>query len=152
MDLEKQLEIQRKETSSALRILLGYAEKLAAKNLGKNRESLEQLKKFSMNMVQFFCVEGYEHGCDERIMEKYVQPYERMLAGDKKALAGVEYDNIPKDNMEEFLTAIGRYKLDMLNDYQRMMAGREVAQMQDAECEELKDIAEGQNCQIMQEL
>ena len=55
MDLEKQLEIQRKETSSALRILLGYAEKLAAKNLGKNRESLEQLKKFSMNMVQFFC-------------------------------------------------------------------------------------------------
>ena len=36
--------------------------------------------------------------------------------------------------------------------YQRMMAGREVAQMQDAECEELKDIAEGQNCQIMQEL
>lgn len=170
-----------KKTSSALRILLGYAEKLAAKNLGKNRESLEQLKKFSMNMVQFFCVEGYEHGCDERIMEKYVQPYERMLAGDKKALAGVEYDNIPKDNMEEFLTAIGRYKLDMLNDYnpvydedlsfcdkimkdivyqyvydsdvyQRMMAGREVAQMQDAECEELKDIAEGQNCQIMQEL
>ena len=51
MDLEKQLEIQRKETSSALRILLGYAEKLAAKNLGKNRESLEQLKKFSMSMV-----------------------------------------------------------------------------------------------------
>ena len=114
-------------------------------------------------------------------MEKYVQPYERMLAGDKKALAGVEYDNISKDNMEEFLTAIGRYKLDMLNDYnpvydedlsfcdkimkdivyqyvydsdvyQRMMAGREVAQMQDAECEELEDIAEGQNCQIMQEL
>ena len=36
--------------------------------------------------------------------------------------------------------------------YQRMMAGREVAQMQDAECEELEDMAEGQNCQIMQEL
>ena len=32
-----------------------------------------------------------------------------MLAGDKKALAGGEYDNISKDNMEEFLTAIGRY-------------------------------------------
>lgn len=46
MDLEKQLEIQRKETSSALRILLGYVEKLAAKNLEKNRESLEQLKSF----------------------------------------------------------------------------------------------------------
>lgn len=27
MDLEKQLEVQRKETSSTLRILLGYAEK-----------------------------------------------------------------------------------------------------------------------------
>lgn len=160
---------------------VGIRRETGCKEFGKNRESLEQLKKFSMNMVQFFCVEGYEHGCDERIMEKYVQPYERMLAGDKKALAGVEYDNIPKDNMEEFLTAIGRYKLDMLNDYnpvydedlsfcdkimkdivyqyvydsdvyQRMMAGREVAQMQDAECEELKDIAEGQNCQIMQEL
>lgn len=80
---------------------------------------------------------------------------------------------------EEFLTAIGRYKLDMLNDYnpvydedlsfcdkimkdivyqyvydsdvyQRMMTGREAAQMQEAECEELEDMAEGQNCQIMQ--
>ena len=99
----------------------------------------------------------------------------------KLALQNARENNIPKDNMEEFLTAIGRYKLDMLNDYnpvydedlsfcdkimkdivyqyvydsdvyQRMMAGREVAQMQDAECEELKDIAEGQNCQIMQEL
>lgn len=44
MDLEKQLEIQRKETSSALRIMLGYADKLAAKNFDKNREGLEQLK------------------------------------------------------------------------------------------------------------
>lgn len=177
MDLEKQLEIQRKETSSALRILLGYADKLAAKDLEKNRESLEQLKKFSLNMAQFFCVEGHEHGCDERIMEKYVQPYERMLAGDKKALAGVEYDNISKDNMEEFLTAIGRYKLEMLNDYnpvydedlsfcdkimkdivyqyvydsdvyQRMMAGREVSQMQKAEG--VDDMAEEQTGQIMQ--
>ena len=89
MDLERQLEMQRKETSSALRILLGYADKLAAKDLEKNQEGLEQLKKFSMNMAQFFCVEGHERGCDERIMEKYVQPYERMLAGDKNALSGV---------------------------------------------------------------
>ncbi len=177
MNLEKQLEIQRKETSSALRILLGYADKLAAKNLDKNRESLEQLKKFSLNMAQFFCVEGHEHGCDERIMEKYVQPYEKMLAGDKKALAGIEHDNISKDNMEEFLTAIGGYKLEMLNDYnpvydedlgfcdkimkdivhqyiyesdvyQRMMAGREVAQMQNAEG--VNDMAEEQTGQIMQ--
>ena len=36
--------------------------------------------------------------------------------------------------------------------YQRMMAGREVAQLLAAECEELRDIAEGQNCKIMQEL
>ncbi|MDY2697964.1 MAG: hypothetical protein SOV61_00195 [Lachnospiraceae bacterium] len=177
MDLEKPLEIQRKETSSALRILLGYADKLAVKNLDKNRESLEQLKKFSLNMAQFFCVEGHEHGCDERIMEKYVQPYEKMLAGDKKALAGIEHDNISKDNMEEFLTAIGRYKMEMLNDYnpvydedlgfcdkilkdivyqyvydsdvyQRMMAGREVARMQEAEG--VADIAEAQTGPIMQ--
>jgi hypothetical protein len=179
MDLEKQLEIQRKETSSALRILLGYEDKLAAKNLDKNRESLEQLKKFSLNMAQFFCVEGHEHGCDERIMEKYVQPYERMLAGDKNALSGIRHDNISKDNMEVFLTAIGRYKVEMLNDYnpvydedlqfcesimkdivhqyiyesdvyQRMMAGREVARVQESECEELGDMVEEQNCQIMQ--
>ena len=81
--------------------------------------------------------------------------------------------------MEVFLTAIGRYKLEMLNDYnpvydenlsfcdkimkdivyqyvydsdvyQRMMAGREAARMQDAECEELEDVAEEQNGQIMQ--
>lgn len=110
-------------------------------------------------------------------MEKYVQPYERMLAGDKKALAGVEYDNISKDTMEEFLTVIGRYKLEMLNDYnpvydedlsfcdkvmkdivyqyvydsdvyQRMMAGREVSQMQKAEG--IDDMAEEQAGQIMQ--
>ena len=50
--------------------MLGYADKLAAKNLDKNRESLEQLKGFSIDMAQFFCVEGHEHGCDERIKEK----------------------------------------------------------------------------------
>lgn len=179
MDLERQLEMQRKETSSALRILLGYADKLAVKDLEKNREGLEQLKKFSMNMAQFFCVEGHERGCDERIMEKYVQPYERMLAGDKNALSRVEHDNISKENMEEFLTAIGRYKLEMLNDYnpvydedlsfcdkimkdivhqyiydsevyQRLMAGKDVAQKQEADCETMTDITEEQNGQIMQ--
>lgn len=130
-------------------------------------------------MAQFFCVEGHEHGCDERIMEKYVQPYKRMLAGDKKALARIEHDHISKDNMEEFLTAIGRYKQEKLNDYnpvydedlsfcdkimkdivyqyvyerdvyQRMMAGREVARMQETECETLEDMEEEQNGQIMQ--
>lgn len=179
MDLERQLEMQRKETSSALRILLGYADKLAVKDLDKYREGLEQLKKFSMNIAQFFCVEGHEHGCDDKIMEKYVKPYERMLAGDKNALSGVEHDNISKENMEEFLTAIGRYKLEMLNDYnpvydedlsfcdkimkdivhqyiydsevyQRLMAGKDTEQMQDADSESLADIAEEQNGQIMQ--
>lgn len=179
MDLEKQLELQRKETSSALRILLGYADKLAVKDLEKNREVLEQLKKFSMNIAQFFCVEGHERDCDGRIMEKYVQPYERMLAGDKNALSGVEHDNISKENMEEFLTAIGRYKVEMLNDYnpvydedlsfcdkimkdivhqyiydsevyQRLMAGKDATQMQESDCETMTDIAEEQNGQIMQ--
>ncbi len=179
MDLERQLEMQRKETSSALRILLGYADKLAVKDLEKNREGLEELKKFSMNMAQFFCVEGHERGCDERIMEKYIQPYERMLTGDKNALSGVEHDNISKENMEEFLTAIGRYKLEMLNDYnpvydedlsfcdkimkdivhqyiydsevyQRLMAGKDASQKQEADCETMTDITEEQNGQIMQ--
>ena len=171
MDLEKQLEIQRKVTVSALKILMGYAEKLATRNLEKNRDSIEQIKKFSMNIAQFFCVEGHEHDCDERIMEKYVQPYERLLAGDKNALSGIQHDNISKDNMEVFLTAIGRYKVEMLNDYnpvydedlqfcesimkdivhqyiydseiyQRIMTGREVAQMQKAEG--VNDMAEEQ--------
>lgn len=138
---------------------------------------MEQLKKFSMNMAQFFCVEGHEHGCDERIMEKYVQPYERMQVGDKKALAGIEHDNISKDNMEGFLTAIGRYKLEMLNDYkpvydedlsfcdkimkdivyqyvydsdvyQRMMAGREVAQMQRNEPVIVEDMENTNNVEL----
>ena len=179
MDLEKQLEIQREETSSALRIMLGYADKLAAKNLDKNRESMEQLKRFSLNMAQFFCVEGHGHGCEERIMEKYVLPYERMLAGDKEALAGIEHNHISKDNMEDFLTAIGRYKLDVLNDYnpvydedlsfcdkimkdivyqyvydsdvyQRMMAVREVARMQEMEREAVVEMEDEQTGQIMQ--
>lgn len=81
--------------------------------------------------------------------------------------------------MEEFLTAIGRYKLEMLNDYnpvydedlsfcdkimkdieyqyvydsdvyQRMMAGREVARMQEMEGEAVVEMSEEQTDQIMQ--
>lgn len=32
-------------------------------------------------------------------------------------LSEVQHDDISKDNMEKFLGAIGRYKLEMLNDY-----------------------------------
>lgn len=74
MDFEKRVEVQRDETAGALQILLGYAGKLAERDLKKNRKSIEQLKKFSMNRACFFCVEGHGCGCDERIMEKYVQP------------------------------------------------------------------------------
>lgn len=41
MYLEKRLEIQRNETINALQILMGYAEKLVARNLEKNRDSIE---------------------------------------------------------------------------------------------------------------
>lgn len=58
------LEMRRNETSCALQVLLGYAEKLAIRNLDKSRENLEQLKKFSLNMAQ----EGHEYGCDDKIM------------------------------------------------------------------------------------
>lgn len=130
-----------------------------------------------MNIAQFFCVEGHEHGCDERSMEKYVLPYERMLEGDKNALFGVLHNSISKDNMEVFLTAIGRYKLEMLNDYnpvydedlkfcesimkdivhqyiyeseiyQRMMEGREVAQMQDNDENEVEEEQNGLTMRI----
>lgn len=162
MDFEKRVEVQREETAGALQILLGYAGKLAERDLKKNRESIEQLKKFSMNMACFFCVEGHEASCDEKIMEKYVQPYEHMMEGDKDALSGVQHDNISMDNIALFLSAIDRYKQEMLDDYnpvydedlelcesimkavtqqciyeneinQRAMAGRKVAQMQEPE-------------------
>ena len=110
-------------------------------------------------------------------MEKYVQPYERMLEGDKNALSGVLHNSISKDNMEVFLTAIGRYKLEMLNDYnpvyeedlkfcesimkdivhqyiyeseiyQRMMEGREVAQMQDNDENEVEEEQNGLTMRI----
>lgn len=47
MDFEKRVEVQREESAGALQILLGYAGKLAERDLKKNRESIEQLKKFS---------------------------------------------------------------------------------------------------------
>ncbi|MGN0291672.1 MAG: hypothetical protein ACI4C5_07050 [Lachnospiraceae bacterium] len=117
MDLEKRVELQNEETRKALQILLGYAKKTAGPDLNRNRDKIEQLKKFSMNMACFFCVEGHERDCDSRIMEKYVQPYDRMLKGDKNALSRVEYDNISQDNMEMFLSAINRYKQEMQDDY-----------------------------------
>ena len=40
MDLEEQLETQRKETVTALQILLGYADELAAGGLDSNKEKL----------------------------------------------------------------------------------------------------------------
>ena len=180
MDFEIRVEVQREETAGALQILLGYAGKLAERDLKKNRESIEQLKKFSMHMACFFCVKGHEVGCDEKIMEKYVQPYERMLEGDKDALSGVQYDNISMDNIAVFLSAIDRYKQEMLDDYnpvydedldfcenimetvmqqciyeneinQRAIAGRKAAQMQEAEqAVDVGDMKEEQNGTIMQ--
>lgn len=41
MDFEIRVEVQREETASALQILLGYAGKLAERDLKKNRESIE---------------------------------------------------------------------------------------------------------------
>ena len=41
MDFEIRVEVQREETAGALQILLGYAGKLAERDLKKNRESLE---------------------------------------------------------------------------------------------------------------
>ena len=70
MDFEKRVEVQREETAGALQILLGYAGKLAERDLKKNRESIEQLKKFAMNMACCFCVEGHEASWEEKIMEK----------------------------------------------------------------------------------
>ena len=116
MDFEKQLETQRKKASSALQTLLGYAGELATGDLESNSETLEQLKGFSLNMAGFFCVEGVEQDCDDRIKEKYVQPYERMLAGDKEVLSEVQH-TISGDSMEVFMAAINNYKQEMQDDY-----------------------------------
>ena len=85
-----------------------------------------------------------------------------MLEGDKDTLSGVQYDNISMDNIAVFLSAIDRYKQEMLDDYnpvydedlgfgenimeavmqqciyeneinQQAMAGRKAVQMQEAE-------------------
>lgn len=117
MDLEEQLETQRKEAVTALQILLGYADELAAGGLDRNREMLEGLKRFSRCMASYLCVEGHDQGCDERIMEKYIQPYEKMLAGDENALDGVPHQNITSENMDTFWSAISRYRQEMLADY-----------------------------------
>lgn len=117
MDLKEQLETQRKEAVTALQILLGYADELAAGGLDRNRGMLEGLKRFSRCMASYLCVEGHDQGCDERIMEKYIQPYEKMLAGDKNALDGVPHQNITSENMDTFWSAISRYRQEMLADY-----------------------------------
>lgn len=176
MDLEKQMEIQRKRAGSALRILLGYAGELATGDLESSSETLEQLKGFSLNMASFFCLEGVEQGYDDRIKEKYVQPYERMLAGDKEVLSEVQH-TISGDSMEEFMAAINNYKQEMQDDYhsvydedlslcdkimegvakqygyeiagcQQMMAGGEAEQIQKLEC--VVDMPEEHNASMIQ--
>ncbi len=117
MGLEKQMEIQRKRAGSALRVLLWYGKKLAEEGIIENGEKIENLKKFSQRIACFFCVEGHEKDCDDRIMEKYVQPYERLLTGDKNALSGVQYEHITKENVEIFLSVINSYRLEMMDDY-----------------------------------
>ena len=49
-------------------------------------------------------------------MEK-VQPRRTYAGADKDALSGVQYDNISMDNIAVFLSAIDRYKQEMLDDY-----------------------------------
>lgn len=176
MDLEKQMEIQRKRAGSALQTLLGYVGELATGDLESNSETLERLKGFSRNMAGFFCVEGVEQDCDDRIKEKYAQPYERMLAGDKEVLSEVQH-TVSVDSMEVFMAAINNYKQEMLDDYhsaydedlslcdtimedvakqygyeiagcQQMMVGGEAEQIQKLEC--VVDMPEEHNASMIQ--
>lgn len=116
MEYEKQVEQQVRETSAALRVLLGYGKDLATEG-ATNHEKLKVLKRFSQNLACFYCVEGHEFESANLIQEKYVKPYERLMAGEKDALSGIDYEQISEENADMFLSALNRYRQEMLDDY-----------------------------------
>lgn len=115
-EYEKQVELQVRETSAALRVLLGYGKELAEEGT-VNHDKLKVLKRFSQNLACFYCVEGHEFESDDLIQKKYVKPYERLMAGKKDALAGIDYEQISEENADMFLSALNRYRQEMLDDY-----------------------------------
>lgn len=115
-EYEKQVELQVRETRIALRVLLGYGKELAEEGTA-NHDRLKVLKRFSQNLACFYCVEGHAFESDNLIQEKYVKPYERLMAGEKDALSGIDYEQISEENADMFLSALNRYRQEMLVDY-----------------------------------
>ena len=62
-------------------------------------------------------MEGHEFESDSLIKEKYVKLYKRLLAGEKDALSGIDYEQISEENVDMFLAAINRYRQEMSDDY-----------------------------------
>jgi len=51
------------------------------------------------------------------IMEKYTIPFERMLEGNRDALAGIEVEEISDERIKEAIGEIKRYRRDMITEH-----------------------------------
>lgn len=117
MNWEKMEEFTVGKMKKALAVSLEYANTLALADLKENQDKLKKWKQFTTGMAQYYCVEGHEADCDDIIEEKYTNPFERMLAGDRDALAGIEREKISGENIEEAIGGIDRYREDMIAEH-----------------------------------
>lgn len=117
MDWKKTEDIIVRKMKRALSVILEYANTLALTDLKGNQDKLKRWKQFTTGMAQYYCVEGHEEDCDDMIEEKYTMPFERMLEGDRDALAGIEAEEISGEHIKEAIGEIERYRRDMITEH-----------------------------------
>jgi hypothetical protein len=117
MDWKKTEDIIVRKMKRALSVILEYANTLALTDLKGNQDKLKRWKQFTTGMAQYYCVEGHEEDCDDMIEEKYTMPFERMLEGNRDALAGIEAEEISGEHIKEAIDEIERYRRDMITEH-----------------------------------
>ena len=117
MDWKKTEDIIVRKMKRALSVILEYANTLALTDLKGNQDKLKRWKQFTTGMAQYYCVEGHEEDCDDMIEEKYTMPFERMLKGNRDALAGIEVEEISGERIKEAIGEIERYRRDMITEH-----------------------------------
>lgn len=117
MDWKKTEDIIVRKMKRALSVILEYANTLALTDLKGNQDELKRWKQFATGMAQYYCVEGHEEDCDDMIEEKYTMPFERMLEGNRDALAGIEVEEISGEHIKEAIGEIERYRRDMITEH-----------------------------------
>lgn len=117
MDWKKTEDIIVRKMKRALSVILEYANTLALTDLKGNQDELKRWKQFTTGMAQYYCVEGHEEDCDDMIEEKYTMPFERMLEGNRDALAGIEVEEISGEHIKEAIGEIERYRRDMITEH-----------------------------------